>query len=108
MKKYSIDAQLRPGSLTSGDIAQYRKWLQTLNDLEHEGEETRSQRMKRHLLNAMEQDCTPLQQKYLQEYFFEGKTQTQIAMKYGVNKSTVSRSIHAGLKRLQRCLKYTL
>lgn len=44
---------------------------------------------------------------YLLHYFVDGLTVTQIAQKYGKNKSTVSRGINAALKQLYACLRFS-
>ena len=39
-------------------------------------------------------------------YYAEGKNMREIGESMGINKSTVSRTIKRGERRLQRCLRY--
>lgn len=50
--------------------------------------------------NAM----TKRQREFLTLHYFEQKTMTEIARLYGVNKSTVSRTIHRAIHKLRRLL----
>lgn len=63
-------------------------------------------RLKENLARALRQDITDRQRQYLQLYYDQGLTMPQIARQLGVNKSTVSRTIHRGEARLRRCLRY--
>ena len=63
-------------------------------------------RLKENLARALRQDITDRQRLYLQLYYDQGLTMPQIASRLGVNKSTVSRTIHRGEARLRRCLRY--
>ena len=65
------------------------------------------QRLRRNLRKAREQELTQRQQLMLRMYYDEGKSMTKIAMLLHINKSTVSRTIARGRKRLKRCLKYS-
>ena len=65
------------------------------------------QRLRRNLRRAREQELTERQQTMLRMYYDEGKSMTKIAMLLHVNKSTVSRTIARGKKRLKKCLKYS-
>lgn len=49
---------------------------------------------------------TEKQRAYVVSYFYHGKTVEQIVVEFGVNKSTVSRSIHRGLDRMWKVLRY--
>lgn len=64
-------------------------------------------RLKENLARALRQDITDRQRLYLQLYYDQGLTMPQIASRLGVNKSTVSRTIHRGEDRLRRCLRYS-
>ncbi len=55
---------------------------------------------------VMSGELTQWQRTVLQEIYFEGKTQTQVANKYGVNRSTVCRTLHRAETRLRRFLAY--
>ncbi len=63
-------------------------------------------RLKRNLARALREDITPRQRMLLTLYYAEGKNMQQIAGELGVDKSTVSRTIKRGERRLQRCLRY--
>ena len=63
-------------------------------------------RLKRNLSRALRQDITPLQREYMMLYYGENMTIPDIARRYGVNKSTVSRTLKRGRERLYRCLRY--
>ena len=63
-------------------------------------------RLKRNLSRALRQDITPLQREYMMLYYGENMTIPSIARRYGVNKSTVSRTLKRGRERLYRCLRY--
>ena len=66
------------------------------------------ERLRRNLRSARAAELTPRQGQMLRMYYDEGKTMTRIATLLKVNKSTVSRTIARGRKRLKRCLKYSL
>ena len=55
---------------------------------------------------AVEEELTPMQRQTLIAYYFQEKTVPQIAAERGVQKSTVSRTLHRAERRLQRCLRY--
>ena len=58
------------------------------------------------LLRVMEAELTMKQQIYLSAYYFDELHPSQIARKYGVNRSTVMRTIHRAEDRLRRHLIY--
>ena len=60
------------------------------------------QRVKR----VMEEELTELQRQTLIAYYFQDQTIPQIAAERGVNKSTVSRTLHRAEDKLRRYLKY--
>ncbi|MCI8423485.1 MAG: sigma-70 family RNA polymerase sigma factor [Lawsonibacter sp.] len=63
-------------------------------------------RLKRNLIRALREDVTEKQRQVLLLYYAEGMTMRAIAGQLGVDKSTVSRTIKRGERRLQRCLRY--
>lgn len=63
-------------------------------------------RLKRNLAHALRQDITGRQREYMLLYYGKQMTMVAIAQQYGVNKSTVSRTLKRGRQRLQRCLRY--
>lgn len=67
----------------------------------------RRQRLLRNLPRAVAAELTPRQREVLALYMERDMNVTQIAAVLGVNKSTVSRSLHRALRRLERCLRYS-
>lgn len=63
-------------------------------------------RLKRNLAHALRQDVTPRQREYMLLYYGQNMKMEDIAQQYGVNKSTVSRTLKRGRARLYRCLRY--
>ncbi len=63
-------------------------------------------RLKRNLLRALKEDVTPKQRQLLLMYYGQGLNMREIGEQLGVDKSTVSRTIKRGEKRLLRCLRY--
>lgn len=63
-------------------------------------------RLKRNLIRALQEDVTSKQRQMLLMYYAEGKNMREIGEIMGVDRSTVSRTIQRGERRLQRCLRY--
>ena len=63
-------------------------------------------RLKRNLTHALRQDITPRQREYMILYYGRNMSMEAIARQFGVNKSTVSRTLKRGRQRLYRCLRY--
>ena len=63
-------------------------------------------RLKRNLIRALQEDITPRQRQALMMYYAEGLNMREIGAQLGVDKSTISRTIKRGERRLQRCLRY--
>lgn len=63
-------------------------------------------RLKRNLTHALRQDITQRQREYVMLYYGKGMSMEAIAQQFGVNKSTVSRTLKRGRQRLYRCLRY--
>lgn len=63
-------------------------------------------RLKRNLIRCLKEDVTPKQRQALLMYYAEGLNMREIGERLGVDKSTISRTIKRGEKRLQRCLRY--
>ncbi len=66
------------------------------------------ERLRRNLRRAREQELTERQRQLLEMYYDEGKSMSRIAASLRINKSTVSRTIARGRKRLYRYLQYSL
>ena len=63
-------------------------------------------RLKRNLTHALRQDITQRQREYMILYYGHNMSMEAIAQQFGVNKSTVSRTLKRGRQRLYRCLRY--
>jgi len=57
------------------------------------------ERVRRMLPIILNECCTDTQKKYILRYFADNVPVSHIAEEYGVNRSTVSRTIHRGLAR---------
>lgn len=60
----------------------------------------------RRIRRVIEAELTQRQRETLIAYYFRQLTIPQIAEEQGVNKSTVSRTLHRAEARLRRCLRY--
>ncbi len=60
----------------------------------------------RRIKKLIREQLTPMQRQTLCAYYFQHKTIEQIARERGVQKSTVCRTLHRGLEKLGRFLKY--
>lgn len=86
------------------DIAGLHQWMR-----EEAGDNSlRRQRLLQNLPRAMEQELTPRQREMLYLYYYEGMNMRQIAIRLGVNKSTVSRTLCRAKQRLHHILQYSL
>ena len=61
--------------------------------------------MKR-VQRVIEEELTPLQWEALIAYYIQGQTIPEIARDRGVQKSTISRTLHRAEEKLRRFLKY--
>lgn len=64
--------------------------------------------MKQALSKAIQTELTDRQRIMVNEYYFNGVSVTDIALKYGLSKSTVSRHLSRSRERLKSALKYGL
>ena len=73
-----------------------------------EGEDNRAEldRVKRILPIVLDECCTATQKTYIMHYFADKIQIPQIAKRYGVDKSTVSRTIHRGLDNAYHVLRF--
>ena len=84
-----------------GDMADWR--------LRHSADNSdRMERLRRNLHKVRERELTERQQQMLRMYYDEGKSMAKIARILRINKSTVSRTIARGRKRIYRYLQYSL
>lgn len=81
--------------------------VQRFRDETAEDNAERLLRMKRKLPAALSK-LPEKQRMYLLAYYSEHLTMEQLAERFGVNKSTVSRSIQRGKKKLQDYLQFCL
>ena len=65
----------------------------------------REVQMKR-VQRVIEEELTPLQREALIAYYIQGQTIPEIARDRGVQKSTISRTLHRAEDKLRRFLKY--
>ena len=65
----------------------------------------REVQMKR-VQRVIEEELTPLQREALIAYYIQGQTIPEIARERGVQKSTISRTLHRAEDKLRRFLKY--
>lgn len=68
----------------------------------------RLQRLRRNLRKAMSEELTPRQRQMLEMYYDREIPKADIARNLQVSRSTVSRTIARGQKRLRRYLQYSL
>ena len=68
----------------------------------------RLERLRRNLRKAREQELTARQRQMLRMYYDEGKSMAKIAMSLKINKSTVSRTVQRGRRRIHQYLQYSL
>lgn len=87
------------------------EWLGDMTVWLRENAEDNSEqldRLRRNLRLAREQELTARQRQMLTLYYDQGMNIPQIALKLGLNRSTVSRTIQRAKERLYHCLRYTL
>ncbi len=93
------NTRYRRGKLHAADMAMYTRQIAADNTRE-------LSRLKRNLIRCLREDVTPQQRQMMLLYYAEGKNMREIGQAMGVDKSTVSRTIKRGERRLQRCLRY--
>lgn len=93
------DTRYRKGGAYAADMAVYARAMASDNSAQ-------MSRVKRNLLRALREDVTPRQREMLLLYYGKQLNMRQIGTRLGVDKSTVSRTIKRGERRLQRCLRY--
>ena len=93
------NTRYRRGKLYAADMAMYSRQIQADNSEE-------INRLKRNLIRCLREDITAKQREMILLYYAEGKNMREIGEAMGVDKSTVSRTIKRGERRLRRCLRY--
>ena len=93
------NTRYRRGKPYAADMALYSRRMAADNSQE-------ISRLKRNLIRALREDVTERQRQALLMYYAQGYNMREIGEQLGVDKSTVSRTIKRGERRLQRCLRY--
>ena len=93
------NTRYRRGKLYAADMAVYSRQMSADNSRE-------ISRLRHNLIRALREDVTEKQRTALLLYYAEGYNMREIGEQMGVDKSTVSRTIKRGERRLQRCLRY--
>ena len=93
------NTRYRKGSLYAADMAMYNRQMAADNSRE-------VSRLKRNLIRCLREDVTEKQRQMILMYYAEGKNMREIGEQIGIDKSSVSRTIKRGERRLQRCLRY--
>ena len=89
----------RRGGGYAAEMALYARLM-----AEDNGAEIR--RLEQNLAQALREDVTPRQRQVLFLYYDQGLTMKEIGESLGVDRSTVSRTMKRGERRLRRCLRY--
>lgn len=61
---------------------------------------------KKRIANVIRFELTPHQQRVIIGYYLQEKSIPQLAEEFGVNKSTVWRTLQRAEKRMRLCLRY--
>ena len=93
------NTRYRKGKLYAADMAMYSRQIAADNSQE-------ISRLKHNLIRALREEVTDRQRQALLLYYVEGKNMREIGESLGVDRSTISRTIKRGERRLQRCLRY--
>lgn len=93
--------KFRRGKAFGAQMAGYMKELDDMDD-----DAGGHSRLLDNLMRCIREDVTPRQREVLLLYYFRGMRQIDIAQQLGVARSTVSRTIQRGERRLKRCLRY--
>ena len=90
------------GRLTAADFVIFQQYMTVSSG---STSNTRSiNRMKSAIKGIINDHTTEKQREYLLAYFFDGLNVREIGELHGVNKATVSRGIHRGMRRVYRQL----
>ena len=93
------NTRYRKGKLYAADMAMYSRQMAADNSRE-------VSRLKRNMIRCLREDVTEKQRQMILMYYAEGKNMREIGEQIGIDKSSVSRTIKRGERRLQRCLRY--
>ena len=61
---------------------------------------------RRNMMMAVREELTPVQHRYATAYYVDRRKVSEIAVEYGVDKSTVSQTLKRARARLRRVLRY--
>lgn len=89
----------RRGKEYAAEMAVYTRQIAADNSAE-------MSRLKRNLVRCIREEVTERQRIALTMYYAQGLNMKEIGQRLGVERSTVSRIIQRGERRLQRCLRY--
>ena len=92
----------RRGGLYAADMAVYSRAMSEENTNSDD-----IAKLKRNLIKALKSDVTPRQRQMLMLYYGKGLNMREIGEMLGVDKSTVSRTVKRGERRLKKCLRYS-
>ncbi len=80
--------------------------MKSIESSEYEGPRlTREQQLHR-LRRVMDAELTEKQRRAVVGYYLEHRNMSELARQYGVNKSTICRTIHRAEVRMRKFLKY--
>ena len=97
--QFEATKQRRRGSPYAADMAAYVRLMAETNDEQVE-------RLKANLVRALNEEVTERQREVLLLYYDRRLAQKEIAALLGIDRSTVSRTMKRGEKRLRKCLRY--
>lgn len=83
------------------DYVQYKKWSESDQGIDY------SQHVKNCLAVAIREELSETQRLYFQMYHIYGNTISEIADVFGVNKSTVSRTLTVAHKNIAKVMRYS-
>ena len=86
------------------DLYAYHKW----QNMQGEDNRAEFERLKKILPVAIQQCMTEKQREYFLCYFVEGLNFNAISERYGVDRSTISRTLRRGMNNLYKCLRYSV
>lgn len=64
-------------------------------------------RIKRLIPLILDECCTDIQKAYIKHYFVDQMSTTQIAKQCGISKSAVSRTIHRGMDKIYKYMRFS-
>lgn len=77
-------------------------WIENISA----GDSSKLERAGKAYQVAIQKELTDVQREYFLAYFRDGLNYAQISRKYGIDKSTVCRTVHRAMDAIQHCLEY--